>query len=295
MTRAPFTSRSLLSVPGSQPDRVRKAWACGADQVVVDLEDSVPPEGKAEARAGLAPMLDGLDRATPHPIGLTVRVNAIGTPWFVDDLLAVVTSDAATAVMLPKTESARDLHALEVILDSAEQSRARTHPLGVLALVETAAGLARVLEIASGSARLLAVVLGYADLTASLGRRARESGCGPIWVPVQSAVVAAARAAGVAAVDGPWLGVADDNAFRDAVAASADLGFDATWVIHPRQVETANRLHRPTANDIARAERVVDALASARAAGAGAAQLDGQMLDEAVARWAEGVLTRAVS
>jgi len=209
ITSTAFTSRSLLSVPATMPARFAKAAASGADEIVIDLEDAVAPQLKAEAREQLA--LGLADLGATDGLVVTVRVNPLGTAWFLDDVVAVAAASRVDRVMLPKVESAADLVALDAVLRSAEASCGRTSPLGVLALVETAVGLDRVSEIAVASARTAAVVPGYADLSASLSRRPREQGFAHGWTAVQSAVAAAARAAGVGSVDGPWLGVEDDE------------------------------------------------------------------------------------
>jgi citrate lyase subunit beta/citryl-CoA lyase len=162
--------------------------------------------------------------------------------------------------------------------------------LRVQALIETAAGLARVSEIAAASERLDALILGYADLGASLGgSRGLDA-----WLPAQHAVVVAARAAGVQAIDGPHLGIEVDEPFSAAVARARELGFDGKWAIHPSQVAAINAAFTPTAAEVERARAVVTALdESERVSGQGAVALDGEMLDEAVRLSALRVLAQA--
>jgi len=285
--------RSCLSVPGSDPRKVEKALASNADEVVVDLEDAVAVGAKDSARTTVVRILDAQQLRDPERVA--VRVNAAGTPWCHLDLLAVAgLTRPPGSVVLPKVESAGDLAFAERLLDGAQVAAGAGQRIGVQALVETARGVARVAEIAGAGGRLEALLLGYADLAASLGLRAKEDELVALWLPVQSAVLVAARAAGLQAVDGPHLGIRDDEAFRAAVGRTRALGFDGRWAIHPAQVTALNELLSPSTEEVAHATAVLAALEEAdRGGGAGAVTLDGQMLDEAVAAGARRVLTSA--
>jgi citrate lyase subunit beta/citryl-CoA lyase len=285
--------RSCLSVPGSDARKVEKALASDADEVVVDLEDAVAAGAKDDARALVVRILDAQQLREPERIA--VRVNAPGTPWCHLDLLAVAgLRRLPGSVVLPKVESAGDLAFVERLLDGALAATGDGRRIGVQALVETARGVAQVAGIAAAGGRLEALVLGYADLAASLGLRAEGDELAGLWLPVQSAVLVAARAAGLQAVDGPHLGVHDDDPFRTAVGRTRALGFDGRWAIHPAQVAALNDLLSPSAAEVAHATAVLAALAEADlGGGAGAVALDGQMLDEAVAAAARRVLASA--
>lgn len=285
--------RSCLSVPGSDAHKVEKALASDADEVVIDLEDAVAVGVKGGARAEVVRLLDSQELREPERIA--VRVNAPGTPWCHLDLLAVAGLERPPgSIVLPKVESAGDLNFAERLLDGAAAAGGTMRRIGVQALVEAARGVARVEEIAGSGGRLEALVLGYADLAASLGLRARGDELAALWLPVQSAVLVAARAAGLQAVDGPHLGVRDDAPFRAAVGRTRSLGFDGRWVIHPAQVAALNDLLYPSAEEVAHAAAVLGALAEGdRQGSAGAVALDGEMLDEAVAAAARRVLASA--
>ncbi len=275
-------------VPAAPPAKLAKGATLSADEVVVDLEDAVPADAKEEARVTVALALGGEWEAR----AVAVRVNAIGTPWCHEDLIAIaaVERDEVTAV-LPKVEHPDDLAFAERLLDGAERAVGRTTPVRLIALIETAAGLSRAAEIARASARLDGLVLGYADLAASLGRP------GPVapedWRFAQDAVLVAARAAGLQAIDGPHLGVRDDERFRAEVEHARALGFDGKWAIHPAQLPALIEAFTPSAQDVAEARATLDALEGAAAGGAGAVAVDGQMLDEALARSARRVIARA--
>lgn len=288
----PPARRSCLSVPASSPRMLEKAAAIAADEIVLDLEDAVAPTAKDEAREAVAARLAGWEGAT-----VAVRANAPRTPWCHLDLvaLAALPGEQPRSLVLPKVESAADLEFAARLLDGAEAAAGRERPLGIQALIETAAGLARVEEIAAaGEGRLEALILGYADLAASLGRTREGAANLAAWVPAQERVLTAARANGLQAIDGPFLGTAPDEAFIAAARHASDLGFDGKWAIHPSQVEPLGEIFTPSAAEVERAEAVLEALARAeREAGAGAVALEGEMLDEALAASARRILARA--
>ena len=280
--------RACLVVPAAPAAKLAKGATLAADEVVLDLEDAVVPALKDEARAAVVAALDGGWAAE----SVAVRVNAIGSPWCHADLAALAASgrDALTAV-LPKVEHAHDLAFADRLLAGAEAAAGRTTPIRLLALIETAAGLAACVEIARASERLDGLVLGYADLAASLGRL---GGAGAQdWRYAQESVLVAARAAGIQAIDGPHLATRDDEAFRADVMHARTLGFDGQWAIHPAQLDTLREAFTPTDAEIADAREVLAALDRAAAGGAGAVAAGDQMLDEALALSARRVLARA--
>jgi citrate lyase subunit beta/citryl-CoA lyase len=283
---APPARRSCLSVPGSSERKLAKAAGLAADEVVVDLEDAVAAAAKDEARAATVAALEGWSGSE-----VAVRVNGPGTPWCHLDVAAMgALAQRPGSIVVPKVEGAGDLAFVDRLLDGVEAASGRQRPLRVQALIETAAGLARVQEIAAASQRLDALVLGYADLAASLGG-ARDLDA---WLPAQHALVVAARSNGLQAIDGPYLGVEPDERFHAAAARARDLGFDGKWAIHPSQVPALNELFSPSEAEIERARAVVAALERAeRESGQGAVSLDGEMLDEAVRAAALRVLARA--
>jgi citrate lyase subunit beta / citryl-CoA lyase len=274
--------RSCLSVPGSSERMLVKAAGRGADEVVIDLEDAVAVAAKGTA---LATATTELARWAGGPVA--VRVNAPRTPWCHVELAALAgLREHPDSVVLPKVESAADVQFAERLLAGAEAASGRHDGIGIQALVETAAGLARVHEIAASSQRLEALILGYADLGASLGGE-REL---DTWLPAQHAIVLAARANGLRAIDGPHLGVAPDGRFAAAVARARELGFDGKWAIHPAQVDAINAAFTPTADELDRARAVIRAL---ERADDGAIEVDDEMVDEAVRANALRVLAQA--
>jgi citrate lyase subunit beta/citryl-CoA lyase len=280
--------RACLVVPAAPAAKLAKGATLSADEVVLDLEDAVVPAVKDEARAAIVAALDGEWAAD----SVAVRVNAIGSPWCHLDLAALAASgrDALTAV-LPKVEHPDDLAFADRLLAGAEAAAGRTTPVRLIALIETAAGLAAAVEIARASERLDGLVLGYADLAASLGRPG--GGSSGDWRFAQESVLVAARAAGIQAIDGPHLGTRDDDAFRAGARHARALGFDGKWAIHPAQLDTLRETFTPTDDEVADAREVLAALERAAAEGAGAVAAGDRMLDEALALSARRVLARA--
>lgn len=276
-----LSRRSCLSVPASARRMLDKALAIPADEIVIDLEDAVAASAKDIARDGVTSHLASVDWSERM---VAVRVNALRTPWCHRDLSALAAIPRLPrSVVIPKVESAGDMAFVDRLLDGVEAAVERPHPLRIQALIETAGGISHVEEIAAASPRLETLVLGYADLAASLGRRRVRSGSLDLWLPVQHAVLWAARAHGLQAIDGPYFGTADDASFRQSVTRARDLGFDGKWAIHPSQVPALNELFAPTVDEIEHAQRVIAALAAAEADEArGAIELDGQMIDHAM-------------
>jgi citrate lyase subunit beta/citryl-CoA lyase len=278
--------RSSLSVPGSSEKMLAKAGGLPADEIVIDLEDSVAAAAKADARDLVCRVL------AEGRLGaglLSVRVNAIDSDWWRDDVTALAdrAGSAIDSLVVPKVERAEDVLEIERMLERRGAS------MGIQALVETAAGVMRVGEIATASPRLDALILGYADLAASLGRAEPEA-APERWLYAQDALLVAARAAGIAAIDGPYLALADERGLRSWAEHVRDLGYDGKWAIHPSQLAVINDTFTPAGDEVERAEAILAALAKAESAGeGGAAQLDGKMIDEASRKQAEQVVARA--
>lgn len=285
--------RACLVVPGSAPAKIAKAARLDADEVIVDLEDAVVASAKEMARASVVEALTTLDWAAAT---VSVRVNAPRTPWCHADLAAVATAPGPVrSIVLPKVESAGDLAFAERLLHGVEAAveREGRWALRVQALIERAAGVGCVQEIAAASPRLDTLVVGYADLATSLGRTATGAADLASWDPIREAVLLAARANGLQAIDGPWLGLRPDTTFHMAARRARDQGFDGKWAIHPAQLAPLTELFTPSDAEVTRAQAVIDALAAAEHDGVGAVALDGQMLDELLRLAALRLLARA--
>ncbi|MGX9670553.1 HpcH/HpaI aldolase/citrate lyase family protein [Mycobacterium sp. HM-7] len=263
------SARSVLFVPGDRPDRFAKAAASGADLIVLDIEDSVAPEGKRAARGAIDGWL-GTGRQA------VVRINGTDTPWFTEDV--AMTAAHRCAVMLPKVCGADHVAAVARRLPSR---------IPLIALIETAPGIQAAGEICAAD-RIAAVAFGSIDLGTELGIRPDDR---QALLHARSAVVLAAAAAGRPA---PWDGVTtavhDDEAVRADAAHAAQLGFGGKLCIHPRQVAIVNAEFEPSPAEQAWAQRVLDAAAD----GSGAARVvDGCMVDKPVIDRAVRLLARA--
>ena len=277
--------RSSLSVPGSSERMLAKAAALETDEIVVDLEDSVAFDAKDQARDLVGDLL-AAERS--FAVAVAVRINPLSSPWGTRDVADLVerAGPRIGSLVIPKVESAEDVLAVDRLLSSVGEPAGG---VGLQALVETAGGLLRAGEIAAASPRLEAVILGYADLAASLGRAPGPAPPGR-WLHAQETVLVAARAAGLQAIDGPYLEIRDDDGLRLRAEHARALGYDGKWAVHPGQLAIINAAFTPVEEELSRARAILDALA--RAEGRGAVELDGEMIDEASRRLALQVVAR---
>jgi citrate lyase subunit beta/citryl-CoA lyase len=257
--------------------------------LLLDLEDSVAPEQKAEARTLVVEALRG---QTAGDTETAVRVNAPGTPYFEADLEAVVRG-GCRLVMLPKAESAEGMHEMDERLRGLEAATgAAAGSVALLALVETPRGVVEAVALARASARLRALCFGHADFSLSMGLTEADASCG-IALHARCSVVVAAKACGIAPIDTVHLAVRDEDAFRADAALGLGLGFEGKLCIHPRQVEITHEVYTPGAAEIDHAVRVVEAWERAQAEGRGVFTLDGKMIDAPLVAVQRRVLARA--
>ncbi len=264
--------RSWLFTPGTRPDRFKKAREARADVLIIDLEDAVAPAEKSSARTAV---LDYLE--IPHTSGMAyaIRINGLDTPDGLGDLQALIERGAKPDfVVLPKTESADHLVILDRLLTRAGSD---AHLVG---LIESARGLAAVDAIAAATPRLFGLMLGAADMAADLG-------VGPEWEGLSYArgrLVAACANARIAAIDSPYFSVRDKRGLNYEVKRSIGMGFVAKAAIHPDQIEPINKALTPSDEDVEKARAIL--VENEKGVGV----VDGQMIDEAVARKARRVL-----
>ncbi|MEQ1768670.1 MAG: CoA ester lyase [Devosia sp.] len=280
--------RSCLSVPGGSDKMLQKAPTIVADEIVLDLEDGVATNAKDEARAKV---VTALGSGAFAGRGVAVRVNAIGTAWCHEDIVAIGAIDHPwLTLVVPKLESAGDLAFVDRLLDGVERRGGRRVTMGLQGLIETAKGLAKVSEIASASERLEGLILGYGDLGSSLGR-SPDTG----WAFAQDAILLAARSNGLLAIDGPFFALGDGAAdeLAKATTHAASLGFDGKWAIHPNQLEVIEAAFTPSPEQQARAKSMLAQLDEANARGVGVVTFEGGMIDEAMRAGAERILSRA--
>jgi citrate lyase subunit beta / citryl-CoA lyase len=281
--------RSLLFVPGSEPRHLARARDAGADTVLFDLEDAVAADAKARARALV---VEALRAGGFGDSEAAVRVNALGTPHFDADLDAVVAA-GADALMVPKSERAEDLIRIADALTRVERAAGRAPgTVRILALIETAAGVADALAVAAATSRLDALCFGHADFARDM-RLASAAASDGVIHHARCTIAIAARARRVQPIDSVCLAVRDADAMRADTALGQRLGFDGKLCIHPQQVAIVNEIYTPTAEEVARARRVVAAWRGAEREGRGAFTLDGGMVDAPVVATARQMLARA--
>ena len=260
--------RSALYVPGANARALEKVPGLDADVVIVDLEDAVAPAAKDAARAAAVEAIRrGLGRAE-----VVLRVNGAGTPWGEADLAAAARS-GADAVLLPKVEDPGTVREAERRLAAAGAPDAQA----LWAMVETPRGVLRAADVAAASPRLACLVAGTSDLVKDL--RARHTPGRTEVLASLSLVVLAARAHGLAALDGVHLDLADDAGFEAACRQGRDLGFDGKTLIHPRTIPVANAAFSPGEEEVAAARRIIEAHAAAEADGKGVVVVDGRLVE----------------
>lgn len=289
--------RSLLSVPAINPVLFPKAIKGEADCIMLDCEDSVAPGDKPQARRLVIEALRELDWAAAGKM-VIVRVNGPDTPYMYRDLVDILEQAGrhVDGVMLPKVDAAGDIHMLDRLLTQIEAAAGIPHRIGIEALIETAAGGLAMQEIAAASPRLEALHFGAGDFAASCGARTVNIGGlnpdfpGDPWHPVLQMMVMACRANGLRPVDSAYGDYSDREGYLAAARRAAALGFSGKWAIHPSQVALANEVMTPTADEVAAARGVLDAMDRAEADGRGAAALDGRMVDIASIRMARNIV-----
>jgi citrate lyase subunit beta / citryl-CoA lyase len=285
--------RACLSVPGSSAKMLGKAAGLAVDMVVIDLEDAVAPSEKETARATVVEAITTLDWGD-RIIG--VRVNDWTSRWTVGDLTALVAGAGSRldVVVLPKTEDPGMVRALDLVLGQLEAaSGLPAGGIGIEVQIETAAGVEALAAICGVSPRLEAVLLGPLDMTASLGMPARAAHGRRRLDHICSAMVVAGRAAGIQVIDGPYADIRDLDGLATDAGWAAELGFDGKWVLHPDQVAPVERAFSPSPEELEQARAVLAAMeAATNDEGRGAALLGGEMIDEASARIARGIVAR---
>jgi citrate lyase subunit beta / citryl-CoA lyase len=269
MPAAPRLRRGLLYMPGSNPRVLEKARALPADGLIFDLEDAVAPEAKERARGIVAAALAEGGYGGRE---LVLRVNAIDTPWGHADLAAAATMPIH-AVLLPKVENP-DRVALTLSLLGAFGA---PEGLAVWCMLETPRGILFSREIAAASPRLAALVLGTSDLTKDL--HALPTGDRLPLLTSLSFAILAARAHGLAILDGVHLDLADDEGFAASCRQGRELGFDGKTLIHPEQIAAANAAFAPTPAEIEWSRCIIAAHAEATAAGKGVVLVDGRLIE----------------
>ena len=293
--------RSELAVPASNWRMIEKASTSDADLAFLDLEDSVAPDAKPDARKNVIRAFTELDWFSKPRV---FRMNALDTPFFYRDLIEVVEScpNSVDMILVPKVNRPEDVYTIDTLLTQIEAYAGCATPIGLEVLIETAEGLINCESIVRASPRVESIVFGPGDYTASLRIPATSIGTPDEWdaaypghrfhYPMHRILVAG-RAAGIRVIDGPFADFRNLDGFRASCLLARSLGFDGKMCIHPAQVPIANEVFSPSEQEIAWASRVVDAYITATGEGQGAIQIDGKMVDVASIRMAETTMARA--
>jgi malyl-CoA/(S)-citramalyl-CoA lyase len=306
-------NRCELAVPGSNPKLFEKAAASAADVVFLDLEDAVAPDDKEQARRNVIAAINDIDWKGKS---LSVRINGLDTHYMYRDVVDVVeqVGHKLDLVMIPKVGTAADVYAVDMLLSQIEQARGIRRRIGIEIIIETALGMQNIDEIAAASPRLESLHFGVADYAASTRARtvgiggpnpmygvltdkgddgARQYHWGDMWHYAIARLVVAARANGLRPIDGPFGDFSDADGFRAQANRAAVLGCEGKWAIHPSQIALANELFTPSEAEVAKARRILAAMAEAQATGKGAVALDGRLIDIASIRQAEALVRQA--
>src|SRR5438067_2686572 len=292
--------RSCLSIPGSSAKMLGKGPGIPADMVFLDLEDSVAPLEKEAARGKVVGAIRDQDWGEKV---LCVRINAWDTEWTVYDVLEVVgnAGNRLEEVMLPKTQSASEVVALDLLLTQVEKHVGLPlGHIGIEAQIETTRGLINVEDICAASPRLETIIFGPADFAASMEMPVLTGGVqipeypGDHFHYVFSKILMAGRANGLQVIDGPFLKIREHDQFRDYCNRTKTLGYDGKWALHPDQVDILNEVFSPTQEQFDRAWDILDAYEKATTEGdrKGAVMLGDEMIDEASRKVAVKVVRR---
>lgn len=290
--------RSCLSVPGSSPKMLAKGPTLPADEVFMDLEDSVAPLAKEEARGNVVQALKEGDWTGKTVV---VRVNGVYTKWCAHDVLHVVENagELLDCIMIPKVEYASDVEFVDNLLRMIEETTGLEKRIGLEVQIETATGLRNIHEIAGASDRSETLIFGPADMSASLGLPTVTAGLpmpgypGDHWHHVLSTILIAARHAGLQAIDGPYLLIKDLDGFREMSTRSRALGYDGKWALHPGQIDVLNEVFTPSQEEFDKAEAMLEAYRHAtEVERLGAVMFGNEMIDEASRKMAEQLAAR---
>jgi (S)-citramalyl-CoA lyase len=267
--------KSWLFTPGTKSDHFGRAAEIHADALIIDLEDAVAPQSKIEAREAALLYLGGTSAGL---LPCALRINTPTTRVGLDDLQALLSSAAnPDYLILPKCGSSALIELVQTLLREAGKLTE------VIALIETAKGVAALDEIVGGGIKPAALLFGAADMAADLGA---ETAWEPLLL-IRSRIVQAAATAEIAVLDSPYFEIANADGLKRETKASASLGFHGKCAIHPAQIATINQVLTPTAEEVSKARQIL--LVNQRGAGS----VDHQMVDEAVARKARLILERA--
>ncbi|MGR3418246.1 MAG: L-malyl-CoA/beta-methylmalyl-CoA lyase [Paracoccus sp. (in: a-proteobacteria)] len=300
-------NRCQLFGPGSRDSLFGKMAKSEADVINIDLEDSVAPDDKEQARKNAIQAIGDVDWGSKT---LSVRINGLDTPFWYRDVVELLeqADERLDQIMIPKAGNAGDIYAVDALVTAIERAKGRKKKIGFEVIVESAAGLCHVEEIAAASPRMQAISLGAADFAASMGmattgiggtqenyymiREGQKYWSDP-WHWAQTAIVSACRTHGLLPVDGPFGDFSDQDGFIAQARRSATLGMVGKWAIHPGQIALANAVFSPSEAAVTEAKEILAAMERAKAEGAGATVYKGRLVDIASIKQAEVIVRQS--
>ena len=264
--------RSFIFCPGNKPDMIPKALSSSADMVCIDLEDAIIPEHKNISRVSTVKVFENI--SVPHGVETLIRINDVNSEEGKEDIQAILNSNnTASGLMLPKIQSVEEIINLERQIKLANKS------LNLHIIIETNTGLQNAWNIAQSSSLIKSLLFGGVDMSADLG-------CNGDWMSLlyaRSRVVHAAAGAGIDSIDVPFLDLEDMDGMRSEAQKSKNLGFSGKGSIHPKQIESLNKVFTPSDEEVAYANKVINAF---NEASDGLVVVDGKLIEKPVLRTA---------
>lgn len=273
--------RSMLFIPGNNPGMLQNGGVFGADSVILDLEDAVAPMEKDAARFLVAHSLRTVDYGGSETV---IRINPLDT--FAAEDIKVIVPCCPDAILVPKVESAADIHQVSAMIAAAE--RPGQTPVKIIALLETPCGIVEAYPIAKADSRVVALALGAEDYTAGLGAMRTKEGT-EIFT-ARTVLINAAAAAGIQSIDTPYTDANDEEGLLNDTQLAKRLGFKGKLSINPRQIDTIHNVFNPSLSDIDWAQQIIHAIRKAEAEGSGVASLNGKMVDLPIVNRAQRIL-----
>ncbi len=281
--------RTMLYLPGNNPNMLVRGHLFGSDGIIMDMEDAVALSEKDAARIMISKILR---RGDFGGVEVTVRINGTDTEFWRDDLKAIVPYKRLDGIRLPQANSPQIVKDVDEELSHLEDKFGIEHGhIKLFCILETAYGIWHAYDVATASKRVTAILPGGEDLVADLKTSRTSEGTELQWS--RRMIVIAARAAGVDAIDLMFPRVADDEGLRKDAQFSKDLGFDGKSVIHPNQIPIIHKIFTPSEDEIEKARRIIAAANNAHARGLGTVAVDGRMVDVPVVKRARYILVKA--
>jgi len=278
----------MLFVPGNNMRMIHKSSSLDVDSVILDLEDAVPIAEKETARIFVRDSVEPVKRGGPD---VYVRVNALSSGLVQKDVDMAI-HEGLDGIVLPKCETRADISKIEDLIREKESQRnVETGAIGILPLLETAKGVVSAYDIASASSRVIALGFGAVDYTRDMGVPISKEGVELLYP--RSHIAVASRAAGIQAVDSPWIDILDKEGLTKDSSLARQLGFNGKMLIHPSHTDVVNKIFSPSEPEIEYARKIVAAYEQAQARGLGATSLNQKMIDVATFRQAQELLMLA--